>query len=111
MTNVNYDTYFQCVGLDIVSRGDYESLPAPMYAGEFDDEKMRKLADEIYQSLYYEYGYSDEELHEFFTNPDARENEKMSGHFWIEMEKIAVNMGMRYYEDMSEEEYNAISEE
>ena len=110
MTNVNYDTYFQCVGLDIVSRGDYESLPAPMYAGEFDDEKMQNLAEEIYQSLRCEYGYSDDEIHDFFTNPDACENEKMSGHFWIEMEKIAVNMGMRYYEDMSNEEYNAISE-
>lgn len=110
MGNIKYDTYFQCVGLDIVSRGDYESLPFSMYAGEFDDEKMQKLADEIYHSLRYEYGYSEDELHDFFTNPDARENVKMSGHFWIEMETIAVNMGMRYYEDMTEEEYNAISE-
>lgn len=110
MTNAKYDTYFQCEGLDIVSRGDYESMPSPMYAGEFDDEKMRKLAEEIYQSMRYEYGYSEDELHDFFTNPDACEDEKMSGHFWIEMENIAVNMGMRYYEDMSEEEYNAISE-
>lgn len=110
MANVNYDTYFQCKGLDIVSRGDYESMISPMYAGEFDDEKMQNLAEEIYQSLRYEYEYSDDELHEFFTNPDACENEKMSGHFWIEMETIAVNMGMRYYEDMTEEEYNTISE-
>jgi hypothetical protein len=110
MTNVKYDTYFKCKDLDIVSRGDYESLPAPMYAGEFDDEKMSKLAEDIYQTLHHEYGYTDDELHEFFTNPDAWENEKMSGHFWIEMETIAINMGMRYYEDMSEEEYNAISE-
>lgn len=110
MANVNYDTYFQCKGLDIVSRGDYESMPSPMYAGEFDDEKMQNLAEEIYQSMRYEYGYSEDELHDFFTNPDACEDEKMSGHFWIEMENIAVNMGMRYYEDMSEEEYNAISE-
>lgn len=110
MGNIKYDTYFQCEGLDIVSRGDYESMPSPMYAGEFDDEKMQNLADEIYHSLRYEYGYSEDELRDFFTNPDAVENEKMSGHFWIEMETIAVNMGMRYYEDMTEEEYNAISE-
>lgn len=110
MANVNYDTYFQCKGLDIVSRGDYESMISPMYAGEFDDEKMQNLAEEIYQSLRCEYGYSDDEIHDFFTNPDACEDEKMSGHFWIEMENIAVNMGMRYYEDMTDEEYNAISE-
>ena len=110
MTNVNYVTYFQCKGLDIVSRGDYEGMPSPMYAGEFDDEKMQNLAEEIYQSLRYEYGYSDDELHVLFTNPDACEDEKMNGHFWIEMETIAVNMGMRYYEDMTEEEYNSISE-
>ena len=110
MANVNYYTYFQCKGLDIVSRADYESMPFPMYAGEFDDEKMQNLADNIYQTLYHEYGYSDDELHEFFTNPDACDNEKMSEYFWIEMENIAVNMGMRYYEDMTDEEYDAISE-
>lgn len=108
MANVSYDTYFKFRGLDIVSRGDYDGMPSPMHAGEFDDEKMQKLAKEIYQTLRYDYGYSDDELNDFFTNPDAVENEKMCGHFWIEMENIAANMGMRYYEDMTEEEYNAI---
>ena len=31
-------------------------MPAPIYAGEFDDEKMAELARLIYQMLNYNYG-------------------------------------------------------
>ena len=104
-----YDTYFHCLGLDIVSRGDYENMPAPMYAGEFDDEKMAELARLIYQMLNSNYGYTDRELEKYFNDPSANIDEDLNIAFWREMEEIAVQMGMRYYEDMTDEEFEEIS--
>ena len=104
-----YDTYFQCLGLNIVSRGDYESMPAPMYAGEFDDDKMIELARLIYQMLNSNYGYTDRELEKYFNNTSANIDEDLDMAFWREMEEIAVQMGMRYYEDMSDEEFEMVS--
>ena len=104
-----YDVCFQCLGLDIVSRGDYEGMPAPMYAGEFDDDKMTELAKKIYLCLTNEYGYSDKDLEKYFNDMSANVDEDLEDAFWREMEEIAVQMGMRYYEDMTDEEYEEIS--
>lgn len=104
-----YDTYFKCLGLNIVSRGDYEGMSAPMYAGEFDDDKMTELARLIYQMLNINYGYTDKELEKYFNDMSANVDEDLDIAFWKEMEEIAVQMGMRYYEDMTDEEYEEIS--
>ena len=103
-----YDVYFQCLGLDIVSRGDYEGMSLPMYAGEFDDDKMTELAEKIYLCLTNEYGYTDRELEKYFNDMSANVDEDLDMAFWREMENIAVNMGMRYYENMTDEEYQKI---
>lgn len=103
-----YDIYFKHLGLDIISRGDYEGLPIPMYAGEFDDSQMRKLAEKIYLCLTNEYRYTDRELEKYFNDQTANKDDELDDAFWKEMEEIAVKMGMRYYEDMTEEEYNAV---
>lgn len=104
-----YDIYFRCLGLDIVSRGDYESMTCPMYAGEFDDEKMTELAHLIYQMLNSNYGYTDRELEKYFNDTSANVDEDLDIAFWREMEEIAVQMGMRYYEDMTDEEFENVS--
>ena len=104
-----YDVYFQCLGLDIVSRGDYEGMSLPMYAGEFDDDKMTELAEKIYLCLTNEYGYTDRELEKYFNDMSANVDEDLDIAFWREMENIAIEMGMRYYEDMTDEEYEEIS--
>ena len=103
-----YDIYFKHLGLDIISRGDYEGMSMPMYAGEFDDSQMRELAEKIYLCLTNEYGYTDKELEKYFNDQTANKDEDLDDAFWKEMEEIAVQMGMRYYEDMTEEEYNAV---
>lgn len=104
----NYEVYFQCLGLDIVSRGDYENMSCPMYAGEFDDDKMSELAEKIYLCLTNEYRYTDRELEKYFNDQTAKIDYDLDMAFWREMENIAIEMGMRYYEDMTEEEYNEI---
>ena len=104
-----YDTYFQYLELDIISRGDYESMPCPMYAGEFDDKKMTQLAKDIYLTLTNEYGYTDKELEKYFNDKSSNIDEQLDTNFWCEMENIAVQMGMRYYEDMTDIEFANIS--
>ena len=32
----------------VITRGDYESMPCPMYAHEFNDEQMEELVEYIY---------------------------------------------------------------
>jgi hypothetical protein len=109
--NKKYNTYFKCLGLDIVSRGDYECMPAPMYAGEFDDDMMAELAERIYLCLTNEYGYSNAHLQTYFNNPNDLIDYDLDMAFWREMENIAIEMGMRYYEDMTDEEYKKICSE
>lgn len=76
----------------IVSRGDYEGLPCPMYAFEFDDDQMSKLAEKIYQMLNSQYGYTDRELEKYFNDQTANIDEDLDNAFWKEMEEIAVQM-------------------
>jgi hypothetical protein len=109
LNNNLYNTYFQCLGLDIVSRGDYESMPCPMYAGEFDNDKMAELAEKIYLCLTNQYRYTDKDLEKYFNDQTAKIDYDLDMVFWREMENIAIEMGMRYYEDMTDEEYNEIN--
>ena len=104
-----YDVYFQCLGLDIISRGDYESMSCPMYAGEFDDDEMTELAEKIYLCLTNDYRYTDKDLEKYFNDKTAKIDYDLDMAFWREMENIAIKMGMRYYEDMTDEEYEEIS--
>ena len=103
------EKHFKVNGLNIICRMDYESMPCPMYATEFTDEQMQDLAETIYLTLC-NYGFEKEDLESFFTEPDLNYPylEDIDSAFWNEMEIIAVNMGMRYYEDMTDEEYNRI---
>lgn len=43
----------------VITRGDYESMPCPMYAHEFNDEKMEELVKYIYDTLRVCYGYDE----------------------------------------------------
>lgn len=73
-----------------ISRGDYEGLPLAMKAWDWSDEKMQELADNI--SARFAPTDQDDAL------------------FWELMESEAVSMGMVYYDDMSDEEFNADKE-
>lgn len=85
-------------------------MPLPMYTGEFDDDTMTVLAEKIYLCLSNEYGYSNEDLENYFiNNPNDLINDHLDMAFWREMENIAIEMGMCYYEDMTDEEFAKIS--
>lgn len=110
LSEEKYNKYFQFQGLEIVSRGDYEGLPIPMYGVEFTDDQMNELARLIYQMLNSNYRYSHKDLEDYFNHNNPNKDEDLDMAFWKEMEEIAVQMGMRYYEDMTEEEYNELNQ-
>lgn len=105
---------FYANGVIIVCRGDYENMACPMYATEFDDSKMQDLAEEIYLALTTCYYFNESSVDEYFQHPsdlaweDTELYDDIDTAFWTEMENIALEMGMRYYEDMTDEEYNSI---
>lgn len=101
-----YDKPFTRYGVKVVSRGDYESMPIPMYAGEFSDKQMKKLAKLIYETIYQSSGYPHHTINSYLKG--EIEDDYLNEFFWREMEEIAVQMGMRYYEDMTDEEYNKL---
>ena len=103
-----YDKPFTRYGVGVVSRGDYESMPIPMYAGEFSDSKMKKLAKLIYETIYQLSGYPRQAINSYLKG--EIEDDYLDEFFWREMEVIAIKMGMRYYEDMTEEEYNKLKQ-
>lgn len=102
------DKEFSYKGI-VITRGDYESMTYPMYAHEFSDEKMEELVKYIYDTLSVCYGYDEM----FISNINSNENisdevERFEERFWEVMETCAVDMNMRYYEDMSDDEYNEL---
>jgi hypothetical protein len=88
-------------GIKIISRTEYESLPCPLCSIEISDETMQKIANEIYNSMKVNYGK--EITENYFNNfnvGDKDFTEEVDDFFWKEMEEIALNNGMRYYEDI-----------
>ena len=79
-----------------ISRNDYESFPCSMIAFNWTDEEMTNLANKIKNNLPpYDEDFEDE----------------AEGDFWLVMESTACDMGMKYYEDLSDEEYENILKE
>lgn len=89
-----------------ITREDYESLPCAMYAMEFTNAQMQELVEKIANVLSSQYGYTEYEIS--CLEEDSQELEDYYDAFWREMENAALDMGMRYYEDMSDEEYMKI---
>jgi leucyl aminopeptidase (aminopeptidase T) len=105
MSNNDLKTEFVSGGVGI-TREDYESLPCAMYAMEFTDAQMQELVENIANVLSSQYDYNEYEIS--ILEEDSQELEDYYNAFWREMEECAVAMGMRYYEDISDEEYMKI---
>ena len=99
--------FFKVNNLNIISRDDYETLPCPMYAMEFTDEQMQTLANRIYDVLISRYTIN--EVNKYFSGKDFDNFEQVGTQFWNTMEGVACDLNMRYYEDISDEEYHKIT--
>lgn len=98
------DKQFYFNGLS-VCRGDYESMPCPMYTAEITDEQMQWLIGTIYDVLASQYYFDEEDVQKYIKGEiedyDYRLNEDIDEAFWKEMEEIAVRyLKMPYYEDI-----------
>lgn len=91
-----------------VTRGDYESLPIPLCAWRWTDEQMKALADAIAMSFDYEHYYT--ELIEDGTDAETA-FECANNEWWKAMEDCAIELGMRYYDDFTEDEINQDKED
>lgn len=108
MTTEMMNKEFSYKGI-VITREDYESMPCPMYAHEFTDAQMEELVEYIYNTLRVNYGYNEHEINILNSNEDMSSDvEKFDERFWEVMETCAIDMNMRYYEDMSDDEYNEV---
>ena len=105
-------------GSSTISRQEYEELAIPMIAEEFSDEKMQKLVDNINLSMRSDYG--NEELGwlekyrgdgKGLTPGQLNFADKMSEIEFMYFETCARELGMRYWEDLDEDEYNELQKE
>ena len=107
-------------GNSTICRLDYESCTLPMIAEELSDEQMQKLVDNINLSMRSD--YDEEQLgwleayrglgaENGLTEEQIRFADKMSEREFEYFEICARELGMRYWEDLDEDEYNELQKE
>ena len=97
MDNQDLKEKFVCGSISL-TREDYESMPYAMCATEFSDKSMQTLVNKLHDVLTFQYGYTEDKIYNL--EEGSEEMEDFDNAFWIEMENIAVDMGMRYYDDI-----------
>ena len=96
-----YIKTFTCCGLSIC-RGDFENLGCPLYTANIDDDTMQKIVNDIYIELSNYYRFTDEEIAEYGKHYDLETMEAIDEAFYREMEDIALQYGMKYYDEIEE---------
>ncbi len=100
-----------------ITREDYEDCTLPMIAVEFSDEQMQKLVDNINLSMRSDYdaeqlawlwAYRNLGAENGLTDEQIRFADKMSEREFEYFERCATELGMRYYEDLDDEEFDEI---
>lgn len=106
---INGVVYYSYRGIS-VSRADWESASCAMYCDEISDEDMGEIPQRLYNILVNEFGISavqnyiekGEEYKDFDIIDEVR---------WSEEESLFLEFGGRYYEDMTDEEYDNLPKE
>ena len=106
---VNGVVYYSYRGIS-VSRADWESASCAMYCDEISDEDMGEIPQRLYNILVNAFGTSavqnyiekGEEYKDFDIIDEVR---------WSEEESLFLEFGGRYYEDMTDEEYDNLPKE
>lgn len=107
-------------GSSTICRLDYESCTLPMIAEELSDEQMQKLVDNINLSMRSDYdkeqlgwleAYRGLGAENGLTEEQIRFADKMSEREFEYFEICARELGMRYWEDLDEDEYNELQKE
>ena len=86
-----YTKEFVC-GKSSIARRDYEEMPCAMDTYDFDDDTMQKIVNIVEANMVTNFG----------ENYDLTDDDIDSA-WWAEMEGVALDFGMNYYEDYDEE--------
>lgn len=80
-----------------LTRGEFEGFPCPMVACLWTDEQMEELADKVKQNFSYD------------TLPtNSNELDELEEEWYNIIEKCALDLGMKYYEDLTDKEVTEI---
>ena len=86
-----YTKEFVC-GKTSIARRDFEEMPVAMDTYDFDDKTMQAIADHTEKNMVTNFG----------ANYDLTDDDINSA-WWAEMEGVALDFGMNYYEDYDED--------
>ena len=79
-------------GKSSVARRDFEEMPFVMDTYDFDDETMQAIVDKVEDIIVKKFG-KDYDLYD----------DGVRDYWWSELEGIALDYGMNYYNDYDEE--------
>lgn len=96
-----------------IELGMWESTPAPIYTGKITDEKLEWAEHELYE-IAVAITRNKQVVDDFLNEKgelvdDQYKREKFLERLCEEEEKLVIEIGGIYYEDMTDEEYDAIS--
>ncbi len=106
---VNGAVYYSYRGIS-VSRADWESASCAMYCDEISDEDMEKIPQRLYNILVDVFGASAVQNY-IEKGEEYKDFDKIDELRWKEEENLFLEFGGRYYEDMSDEEYDNLPKE
>ena len=106
---VNGAVYYSYRGIS-VSRADWESASCAMYCDEISDEDMEKIPQRLYNILVDAFGASAVQNY-IEKGEEYKDFDKIDELRWKEEENLFLEFGGRYYEDMSDEEYDNLPKE
>ena len=111
ITHENGVTYFNYKGIEI-DRVTWESVGCPMCCKDITDENMCNIAITIYNIL--EDCFGKEKLNKYINKivhgVDFIDFDDIDDFRWREEEKLFLDYGGKYYEDMTDEEYAQVCE-
>ena len=91
-----------------IELGAWESAPCPIYTEKVDVDKAEVA---LFNAMQAKWGYSTTEIENLLKNEEkGQKYEKFMSRLCEEEENIIIEFGGKYYEDMSDEEYESIQE-
>ena len=106
---VNGVVYYSYRGIS-VSKADWESASCAMYCDEISDEDMEKIPQMLYNILVDTFGTSTTQNY-IEKGEEYKWFDKVDELRWSVEENLFLDFGGRYYEDMSDEEYDNLPKE
>lgn len=93
-----------------IELGMWESAPCPIYTGNITKEVLEKAEKELYNIIVEDYRWGKDEVERLLKGiGDTNEIEDFKDAVCEEEEKLVMEYGGIYYEDMSDEEYEKIT--